>query len=315
MGNVRYVGVSEIQGNHAPEINESRWRFLAQGDSWFSIGGSFFGLGSPTPLPLNGSLLLSMQTTDSSIVVSAAYPGKTLEQMVNPRQEIYFKRLLSGNLAHQFDAILLSGSGNDFIDAAGIDPNTTDPDQISRRILRKPGEWLADTNAPQKYVFQEGWDSLLARLLSYYRTLIAWRDGTPGESASLYPNRGLPIFTHAYDYAQPRPSPVLVGVHKLGPWLWAPFIAHAIPQTDHDALVRWFLDSLATFQRDLNTNLGASANIRPMNLHGQLTLASFEATGISNDWENEIHPTAGGYSKLADAFVTQMMPGLGNARA
>ena len=319
VGNIKYVGANQIQGNHAPEINESQWRLLAQGDSWFSIGGSIFGLGSLTPLPPNGSMLLAMRTAKSSIVVSAAYPGKTLEQMINPRQEVYFRRLISGNLAHQFDAILLSGGGNDFIDVAGIDPATTDPDLKSSRILRTPAEWTADP-APEKYVFKDGWTKLLNRLLGYYAVLVRWRDGTAGEDAALYPNRGLPLFTHAYDYAQPRQAPVHVGPQQLGPWLWAPFNANGIPEGDRDALVKWFLDSLAQFQGTLNANLAdpvlmngnpvQNANIQPIDLHNTLTAARVEDAGISNDWENEIHPTAGGYAKLASVFVSKLSPHL-----
>jgi hypothetical protein len=319
-GNVRYVGAYQIQGNHAPEINESQWRFLAQGDSWFSIGDSVFGIGTPHPLPINGSLLLAMDTPKSAIVVSAAYPGKTLAQMINPRQEVYFRRLISGPLSHEFDAVLLSGGGNDFIDALNIDPTTMDVERKKDRLLRTTPEW-SNGQGPLKYVFEDGWARLLNRLLGYYRILVDWRDGKAGESNAQYPNRGKPLFTHSYDYIRPRPAPVLVGPEKLGPWVWAPLNTHGIPSADHDALVVWFLDRLAEFQNDLNANLAdpllmhgdpvANANIVSVNLHSLLKLADADAAGASNDWENEIHPTAGGYVKLAGGFVSRLVPHLG----
>ena len=319
-GNMRYVGAHQIQGNHAPEINESQWRFLAQGDSWFSIGDSVFGIGTPHPLPLNGSLLLAMQTPKSAIVVSAAYPGKTLAQMINPRQEIYFRRLISGPLSHEFDAILLSGGGNDFIDALNLDPATADVERKRERILRMPDEWTDDP-VPLKYIFTDGWARLLNRLLGYYRVLIDWRDGKAGESGAQYPNRGKPFFTHSYDYIRPRPAPVHVGFEKLGPWVWTPLNTHEIPSGDHDALAAWFLNRLAEFQDALNANLAdpvlmhgdpvANANIVSINLHSLLTLADAGVPGVSNDWENEIHPTAGGYTKLAGRFVSELGPRIG----
>ena len=60
----------------------------------------------------------------------------------------------------------------------------------------------------------------------------------------------------------------------------------------------------------MNGNPLQNANIQPIDLHNTLTAARVEDAGMSNDWENEIHPTAGGYVKLASTFVSKLSPHL-----
>jgi hypothetical protein len=308
------VGSREIGGNHEKSINDYTWRFLAQGDSWFSLGASLAV--PPDVLPPNGSVLFWFKLPDSSIIVNSAYPGKTLEKMVDPDWEVHFKRLISGRFAHEFDAIFLSAGGNDFINAIGIDPATGDENLKPRRLLKTKDQWSGQ--GPERYVDADGWKRFTDRLTGYYDTLLQWRDRGDGDGKT--PNRGIPIFTHSYDYATPRDAPVFVGPKKFGTWLWEPFNRHQIPPEDHIGLVHYFLVEMHVFQSQLNDALVARGNaveypnILAVDFHGALKPAAAAKNGEDASWENEIHPTSDGYATLAEKFGAEVVSRLRRAR-
>jgi hypothetical protein len=57
--------------------------------------------------------------------------------------------LLNGNVAWKWDAILMSGGGNDLIDVARVPPEA----DKSLRILLSPSEWLHPSNGRSEYAF------------------------------------------------------------------------------------------------------------------------------------------------------------------
>ncbi len=299
--NVFYVNASEIDnGDNLVKVNACFWKFLVQGDSWFSIGGS---VGVPWIFPPNGNVLSELDMPKSTALVTSAYPGKTLETMVDWSHEVNFSRLLETGHVLTVNAILLSGSGNDFISAININPRTADPALQRRRILLGAHEW---TNEPGmlKYVSKNGWRDFLDRLTGYYVELARLRDSTNQ-------NRGIPIVTHSYDYAMPRNAPVHVGLKTYGPWLLPALKKHDIPEADYAALVVHFLDGLREFQRTLGDRLRKLGiehpNIHSVDFHGALTKAPPSSTGRRADWENEIHPTKKGYEKLAQILRKDLL--------
>ena len=70
------------------------WRFLAEGDSWFSFG-SFFG----------NSLLDAMVFDRRTLIIQTAMPGDTLSRMADWWKDLNFANLLGGAIATPFDAI------------------------------------------------------------------------------------------------------------------------------------------------------------------------------------------------------------------
>ena len=94
---------------NAPDGSASRWddfntRFLAQGDSWFSIGAM--------PPWATSNLLQQLQFGFEASAVNCAYPGRELARMVDWKQDTGFSRLLAGNFAFKWNGILLPQFGD-----------------------------------------------------------------------------------------------------------------------------------------------------------------------------------------------------------
>jgi lysophospholipase L1-like esterase len=101
----------------------------------------------------------------------------------------------------------------------------------------------------------------------------------------------------------PRPAPVAPGV---GPWLEPAMKDFVVPSSDWLAVSAALMDRLA----DLFTRLIAAHQLadpgcalhlvdsRPV----PVELGEQEDGGVSGDFFNEIHPTRGGYTKLATAW-------------
>lgn len=76
-----------------------RRRYLAEGDSWFSLGG------------LTGNQLMAIDD-DDTIIVNCAYPGDTLKDM---GKGAFVGALSATDGIRPWTAILLSGGGNDLL--------------------------------------------------------------------------------------------------------------------------------------------------------------------------------------------------------
>jgi lysophospholipase L1-like esterase len=251
-------------------------KFLAQGDSWFSIG--------HVPPWSTGNLLEQMQLKYSSCAVNCARPGRQLSRMLDTTSQRDFLQLLRGRGGWQWDAILLSGGGNDLIDFMLIPPASTGPEG---RLLLTPAE-RGGTNVPaDQYISPAGWASFTQHLADVLDSLIVQRDRGA--------NAGVPVILHTYDFMCPRPAPAARG---MGPWLITAANMFQIPPADWTAAGEELL-------KQLRSALQAIVAARPTEaLHlvdtlGTLTPAAPGTTGASGDWENEIHPTSAGYRLLA----------------
>ncbi|WP_341317476.1 hypothetical protein WN982_40100 [Paraburkholderia sp. IMGN_8] len=291
---IALLGPNDLHSDKASVLTTSTWRLLAQGDSWFSIG--------QLPPWLTGNLLFSLRFPESSAAVSYASPGKTFAQMVDWHRETSFAAALAGgNLAYQWDAILLSAGGNDLFDAILLLPDEPDPDKASRRILLTPAERSAIGNVA-RYVRNSGWNNLIRLLVDCFAALISKRDSAGSRS------RFVPIFVHTYDCPQPRWAPAGPGI---GPWLARAFKEYQIPEDDWLPLTRHLIQQWAQFLGGVNATLMrdravSTPNVVPVNLIGTLSPAPAASTGESGDWRNEIHPSFHGYAKLAVAFEKQV---------
>ncbi len=265
----QYKGGGEVP---AYPINQFDTRLLAQGDSWFSIGA--------LPPFLTTNLLFGLKRNKSTCIVNCAVPGQVLRHMTDTTTNTTFLQIMGGVQSMKFDGILLSGGGNDMIDAL----QSTDPNP-ARRLLRFQAEWGQPAEGASRYISEAGWDVFESHLGAVFSGFIATRDGGV--------NKDVPVFFHSYDFATARDSGAGFG---FGPWLFKAFTSFQVPIADWDAV------SAELFQR-LQGLLGQFQSSHP-NAHlvdtmGTLNRALNTDTGPTADWQNEIHPTRPGYKKLS----------------
>ncbi|AQV95590.1 hypothetical protein BJN34_17050 [Cupriavidus necator] len=274
----------------APILGDFDLQCLAQGDSWFSIN---------TLRPFSGSnLLMNMWLSRSAIAVDCADPGDTLAHMLDSRQDPLFYSFLVGPHDQAWSVILLSGGGNDLIDAIQTTPNDANGHRRppNDRLLLTDDEWDGP-DAISTFISRPGWIAFTRYMLDQYRAL----DFLRRISAQ---NQNTPIVTHTYDYATPRDSGAGLG---RGPWLFPAMQVYGIPEDRWIALAHDFTDRLAD---DVILQAGIP-NFHVADTRGTLDPAGTEDHGATADWENEIHPTAEGYGKLGVKFVDKIAAVLG----
>lgn len=270
-------------------------RFLAEGDSWFTLGTLNLAQGT--------NVLLELDFAESNAIVSWAYPGDTLQRMVDGIHDPDFDRALwnreGRNFASFWEAIILSAGGNDLIAAAEtparIGGRPVPPD---RRIFLTGAESSArtDVTGPLRHLSEAGWNTLAGYLLGNVDELL--------ERKSRGPSARSPLVMHTY--APPAARPVGAGPFSRG-WLYPAMQAYGIPREDMQAVCDELFTRLRRFLLSLDETGGganARATVRVFDSAGLATIepASFEAPGISGDWVNEIHLTKSGYRKMGPPF-------------
>jgi lysophospholipase L1-like esterase len=239
---------------------------LAEGDSWFTISG--------IP-PYN--LLFELRFRKHTRIVNCGSPGDTIVSMASIARSQQLREALSPGI-QRWDAILLSGGGNDLINAAG-------------KIVLPKSDRPTHTGNAAEYCNTAELDALLDDVQDGYRRIAAMRD-VPGG-----PSRGVPILAHTYDYATPRDAPAIFG--SLGPWLYRAFTEQEIPPADWAALSDYLTNQLAERLLDLADGARKIPNLHVVDTRCTLIRAALGHRGDSHDWQNEIHPNGGGYEKLA----------------
>lgn len=253
-----------------PDSPEFTHRLLAEGDSWFSINA----------VP-GTNLLKALAFAHPTIILDIAEPGDTILRMSALVRNPWMRKFVTDrNFASRWDLLLLSGGGNDLIDSAGA-------------IIKAPA--VAGSIDPADYVDAVELARLVASVQDGFRRLAALRD-EPGSTCA-----GKPIVTHTYDYPTPRPSPgKFLFVDAVGPWLHSAFEDRGTPEAMRMPVARLLLDALGDGITALAQGPEKIPNFHVVNTRGTLTPAPRDATGRDGDWENEIHPSAGGYRKLSD---------------
>lgn len=283
--NVISISPSQLSGTGESGLYDTApfaRKYLAQGDSWFSIG--TFPPWSTT------NLLQQMVLSRSTLAVNCAKPGAVLAHMTDTSTARVFLNLLNGNIAWKWDALLMSGGGNDLIDAANTSPNAP----VNQRLLLTSGEWGGGAS-PSRYLSDAGWTTFAEHMSEVVDLLLVQRDKKPL-------NRDIPIFFHTYDYVTPRNSPAGLG---KGPWLFKALSAFGVPTADWNAVSDELMNRHATMWLALAAKLGGR-NVQVVDSRGATARAAPGTTGVSNDWENEIHPTPAGYSLLARKWRPQL---------
>jgi hypothetical protein len=260
-------------------------RALAQGDSWFSIGA--------LPPGKTSNLLLEMRSTRRIVIVQCADPGKVLRRFTDTTREGGFLRELDRpSCAPCYDVILISGGGNDLIDAAGSPPDAP-PD---RRLLRTPAERGASP-PPAGYVSEPGWATFAAHLRAVFNGLLDRRDQGP--------HKGVPLLLHNYARVMPRPSGAGLG---QGPWLLPALQAYAVPPTALLPVADELLGRLAALLQQCiaerhRADPGCAVQLVDTLGKAGVALSLPGTTGSSGDWVNEIHLTRAGLRKCTAVWA------------
>jgi len=283
-----------LRSNNPPPLSDYGRRLLAEGDSWFTLGG--------LNLPQNSNLLFELEVRTSTVIVNCAYPGDTLQRMVDGINDANFDRMLrKRNFASYWEGIVVSAGGNDLIDAAQLPVRdaTGQPTPLDHRVLLSPEEAQAmgmPSAGKTGYVSEAGWLALEGFLLANFRTLVSRRDEGP--------SAGRPLLLHTYAVPTVRPAGNLTA--RRG-WLYPALEAAGIPTAVRQAVADELFGRLRRLLLSLDTDSGHANALPAVKVFDSATLVPLQApdpasTGPSGDWVNEIHPSRAGYAKLGAAM-------------
>jgi lysophospholipase L1-like esterase len=259
----------------SPGSAEFAFRLLAEGDSWFTIGG----------IP-SSNLLYEMRLPQSAIVCNIAYPGDTLTHIGDLARNRDLRKLLTDRFGYRWHAILISAGGNDLMDRAP-------------QLLRNPGNGSSD---PRDYLVREQLERFVFDVQDGYRSIVGVRDGVTSV------NHGVPIVVHGYDYPTPRNAPAsFFALPLLGPWLYRAFNDKHIEDAMRVPITDFLVDVLAAAIKVLAAGPSALPHLHFVDTRGTLQRAVAGATGTSGDWLNEIHPSHSGYRKIAAGLTAKVV--------
>jgi hypothetical protein len=251
---------------------------LAEGDSWYAW--AHLNLAPSSNIPEQ------LEFRDSTVIVNLAYSGEIVRNMsgASPNPLFYFE--LQGQSYH---AILLSGGGNDLIDA--LNPGNGLPGIVIPRGSKPAGE-------ANSYISATALQALVADVIDSYRHIIAMRDASDANAAT-------PIVLHTYDYPTPRNAKAtFMSRPAAGPWLLPAMQAAAVPASLYRSVTEIVFDALADALID---NLHQpQSGVHVVNTRNTLARAAAGTTGLSGDWINEIHPDAYGYALLARKIAAEL---------
>lgn len=268
---IRYGDVDKRFPERDPDSRVYKCKVLAEGDSWFTLGG----------VP-SSNMLFQIQVTKPTALVTIAEPGDTMIAMGDPERMLQLRRLLAvPQFSYQWDAILMSGGGNDLMESAP-------------ELLKKLDPASDD---PADYVNPAALERLVATVQGAYANIVAVRDSETSQS------KGKPIYVHTYDYPTPRDSPArFLGAGVRGPWLYPAFLLADIPQSMWIPLSDYLLDRLAEAILALDSQSGSRPlpGVFVVDTRKTLSRARLGKVGSDGDWANETHPNTTGYRKLAE---------------
>ncbi|MEM6639982.1 MAG: hypothetical protein AAF610_08770 [Pseudomonadota bacterium] len=270
----------------AQRRNPSRYRVLAEGDSWFTTPVESWK--GPT---LIGALKRQTQARRRVFnIVSVANPGTELLPTLHPNNHDFALATLPDWRREQtYDLVLLSSGGNDVL-GSRLSSWLRDPmaDSAVGRALDRArtdearARCLLDCSAYVTLL-----EEMLGRLASLRRDVL-----TPNGLSKAR------VLIHGYDYPVPdgRPMRVLGGAISIGPWLKPAFKRANVPDELRPAVIKLLIDEYNARLRELA--LG-QRRFHYLDLRGTLR--------GPDDWADEIHPhRSSGIAAIAQRMGTAM---------
>ncbi len=196
-------------------------------------------------------------------IANMAHHGDEVRQMLGLRQRREIITRLS-NPSVRFDALLFSGGGNDLVG-----------DQLCL-LLRNAQVGVP----PEETLHPERLRAALQCVEAGYRDLVDIRDRLSFETA---------IFFQGYDF----PPITGKGVCGTGPWLKPSLDFRLVPTGESQFRVVKAL--LSAFDAMLRRVAADSRDVTVVPTQGTLQ-------PIDADWQNEIHPSGSGFTKIAEKF-------------
>lgn len=252
------------------------YKVLAEGDSWFHIGGlTGFGKARNVIDELNFN-------NHHTMVCNMAMSGDTMSNMADRMGSPYFYTMLK---TYKWDCIVLSAGGNDLIDSLSKEGGYRYKNKTLAILQANPqgAEALDYINIEHLNLFCEA-------LFKHYQKFIEKKKKTQ--------NSDTPVFVHTYDYPTPRNSPARMKFAKIGPWIYPVLKECDVPKVYWQEIVDKIFAELAKTLISLDD----SDHFTVVKTFGLLERAEPDTKGNSNDWLNEIHPNAKGIKKIANAF-------------
>lgn len=266
----QYLSTSYIPGNTFQK------HVLAEGDSWFHFG--------YTPaLGAARNLIDAISFKKSTVVANIARTGDTIKHIADLEANLHLQQALA---YRQWDLILLSAGGNDLIDAL------TGDYRIHGQRIEILNRSVSSTDF-MAYVNSASLDALLTHIAGYYQ-FVAEQRATLAQGLNLQTK----MVAHCYDYITPRKAPARFFGLKLGPWAYRAFTAqkYQVPEALWQDITDHIFRQLAERLLALQTSI---PGLLVINTLDTLQRAEPGSKGDSRDWANEIHPNAGGYTRLA----------------
>ncbi|CAN7485698.1 hypothetical protein LJR038_005222 [Acidovorax sp. LjRoot38] len=291
-----------LSRDQPPPLADFGRRLLAEGDSWFTIG--------TLNLLAASNVLFKLEVSQTTAIVNCAYPGDTLQHMVEWFNDPYFDRLLSKkNFARYWEGILISAGGNDLIDAAQVPPERKDGTPVPRhqRLLLTAEEAATSPGTgAERFISEAGWDNFVSYMLANFAELVARRD--------LGPSKGRPIFLHTYATPTVRPSGT---VGSPQGWLYPALLRYGLTGDAAQDVCDLLFGRLRAFLLALDESSGepeAQPQVHVFDSAGLTTIqrADAQASDLSGHWVNEIHLSPDGYGELGVAFGPWMESHLAN---
>ena len=259
---------------------QRQFTVVAEGDSWFDYKPAFIGFGTK-------DLLGHLQTSGRINVYRVSKAGDTLENMIYgtdttgkgpdlaPELPPQIERTLAAIRDQNADAFFFSGGGNDL---AGV--------ELAGYLNHKESGLPTLREDALETVFGDSFTNALNTLITKVRRI----------------KPGIPIFLHGYDYAIPDGRYVkFLGFTFAGPWLKPALIQKRyVSFAEGTQIVRMVTDR---FNDALARVAAEHADVHYINLRGTLrTDGSYR-----QDWANELHPTSGGFKKVASLIEQRML--------
>jgi hypothetical protein len=267
------------QGTLVPEAFD--YKILCEGDSWMDRS-SIFQLSLPWAL----AKTFQGKKGNDALFINLARFGDTMRSIADCGDELFDQWLNTDGL-FKFDALLLSASGNDFIDAA-LEPGS------GNGILYGVHGAPPDLEADDCYNLDAVID-LVTNLIDPKFDAIYQRVRTSR-------NPDLPILLNCYNMPVARPAPAFPAGHA---WLSRAYQKNGIPQ-------RLWVEVTERIFIDVESTVTGWASDGRVGLHVvpttavPLAPAAPGSAGSSGDWLNEIHPNKSGWGKLAQAWQKEL---------